>query len=328
MILPSRKGAKCNSGATALSQGSNIDTGFARRIAIGKTCMLPVAQILRFKLAGRLLQLGREMSAMAVPILRARTKDSAVSLQQPSQSPSFRDLLRSINKPDSGVQRPTSTTASQPATWSKSTLTVVRPGDTLSQICAAQLKKSGGEVSRREILDAVQRVAMVNEIADPNRIYTGQKLDLSLLTKYVSRQETPEARVVPENAKQWESLVENAIGTSSEFGLRKDPFTGRNKHHGGVDVLAPAGASISSLAAGSVIFAGWKPGYGNTVIIRHEDGLESLYGHLSKSLVHVGDQVASHTTIACVGSTGRSTGPHLHFEVRKNGQVLDPRRIV
>ena len=120
------------------------------------------------------------------------------------------------------------------------------------------------------------------------------------------------------------SLVEASTALSSAYGLRKDPFTGKLRQHSGIDLAAPAGAPIDAFEAGNVTFSGWKPGYGNTVIIRHEDGLESVYGHLSKSLVQVGDQVAARTPIACVGSRGHSTGPHLHFELRKDGKPLDP----
>jgi len=268
------------------------------------------------------------MSAMVVPVIRARTKEMAAPYKQTAQTASFQDLLVSMSKADSGILLPPPATASQPETWPQSTLTVVRQGDTLSEICSDQLKKLKGVVSQREIYAAVQRVAKLNNIADPNRINTGQKLDLSIPAQWVCRQEAPGTMAVTENAKQWKSLVEEAVGTSSEFGLRNDPFTGRKKQHAGVDVAAPGGASVSALTEGSVIFAGWKPGYGNTVILRHEDGLESVYGHLSKSLVQVGEQVANHAPIGCVGSTGRSTGPHLHFEVRKNGQLLNPRHVV
>lgn len=101
-------------------------------------------------------------------------------------------------------------------------------------------------------------------------------------------------------------------------------ITGRLEHHDGIDVTAPPGAPISAIEAGTVTFAGWKPGYGNTVVIRHEDGLESLYAHVSGSLVHIGQTVEARTPIASVGSSGRSTGPHLHFEVRRNGKAFDP----
>jgi murein DD-endopeptidase MepM/ murein hydrolase activator NlpD len=201
---------------------------------------------------------------------------------------------------------------------------VVQPGDCLSRICSKQLSEKGNAVSQREIYAAVKEVAKANHIADPNKIYTGQALDMSVLAPSASPTGTLKAVAVPEGPKQWQSLVTGAVSLSSGFGLRKDPFTGQVDRHDGIDVVAPAGAPVRAFAAGSVVFSGWKSGYGNTVVLRHGDGLESVYSHVSKSLVHVGEQVACHSPIGCVGSTGRSTGAHLHFEVRRNGKAVDP----
>ncbi len=115
---------------------------------------------------------------------------------------------------------------------------------------------------------------------------------------------------------------------TSGFGIRKDPFTGRPQFHTGIDIAAPTGTPIYPLKTGRVIFTGWKGGYGKMVIIRHVDGSETRYGHASKLLVKKGQFVTSSMPIAQVGSTGRSTGPHLHFEYRKDGHPLDPMRIV
>jgi murein DD-endopeptidase MepM/ murein hydrolase activator NlpD len=205
---------------------------------------------------------------------------------------------------------------------------LVHPGDCLSRICSAWLKARGGAATQRDIQSAVQDVAKANHLVDPDKIYSGQKLDMAVLASFGSRSTAhrPSTEQVP--SKPWESLVQGAVALSSGFGLRKDPFTGRVKQHDGLDVVAPSGAPISAVAEGSVTFSGWKSGYGNTVIIRHQDGLESVYGHLSRSLVHVGERVDSHTSIACVGSMGRSTGAHLHFEVRRNGKAVDPNTLL
>jgi murein DD-endopeptidase MepM/ murein hydrolase activator NlpD len=123
----------------------------------------------------------------------------------------------------------------------------------------------------------------------------------------------------------WSGLL-NASNArlSSGFGMRKDPFTGRPQHHNGIDVAAPMGTKIYPYASGTVIRAGWNGGYGRMVTIRHDDGTETRYGHTSKNLVEVGDKVTLGEPIAEVGSTGRSTGPHLHFEMRRNGKPVDP----
>lgn len=110
----------------------------------------------------------------------------------------------------------------------------------------------------------------------------------------------------------------------SPFGNRSDPFTHRLSFHPGVDLVAPTGTPILAAAGGRVVFAGEKSGYGNAVEIDHGNGLMTRYGHASRLLVRAGDLVLPRQTIANVGSTGRSTGPHLHFEVLVNGAPVDP----
>ncbi len=119
-------------------------------------------------------------------------------------------------------------------------------------------------------------------------------------------------------------LIDGDVALSSSYGLRRDPFTGRWQRHNGVDLAASAGSAVFPAKAGSVVSSGWEGGYGRMVVIRHDDGLETRYAHLSKSLVKAGDTVEAGQPIAEVGSTGRSTGPHLHFEVRRNGRAIDP----
>ncbi len=94
--------------------------------------------------------------------------------------------------------------------------------------------------------------------------------------------------------------------------------------HEGIDIAASTGAPIWAAAAGTVIHAGWLGGYGNLVVLDHGNGLATAYAHCSAILVGVGQTVAQGETIALVGSTGHSTGPHLHFEVRVNGVAVDP----
>lgn len=112
---------------------------------------------------------------------------------------------------------------------------------------------------------------------------------------------------------------------TSGFGARLDPFTGARANHTGVDVGAPEGTPIPAAMDGVVIAAGSRGGYGNAVEIRHADGSTTLYAHAAEVLVAPGDQVRAGEILATVGQTGRSTGPHLHLEVRKGGHFLDPR---
>ncbi|HJS89100.1 MAG TPA: M23 family metallopeptidase [Steroidobacteraceae bacterium] len=115
---------------------------------------------------------------------------------------------------------------------------------------------------------------------------------------------------------------------SSGFGDRVDPFTGGEEFHEGIDFAAPAGTLIRAVAAGIVTWAGPRGGYGNMVQIDHGNGYATRYGHSEKVLVHVGETVNRGDAIALVGDTGRSTGPHVHFEVLKNGHQVNPARFV
>ncbi|PAX51318.1 M23 family metallopeptidase [Brunnivagina elsteri] len=112
---------------------------------------------------------------------------------------------------------------------------------------------------------------------------------------------------------------------TSEFGWRKHPVTGDRRFHTGIDFGAALGTPIYAIAPGKVEFAGEKGGYGNTVIVNHGAGKSTLYGHASKLYVREGQQVVRGQMVAAVGSTGMSTGPHLHFEVRINGKPINPR---
>ncbi|MFN3163202.1 MAG: M23 family metallopeptidase [Pseudohongiellaceae bacterium] len=112
---------------------------------------------------------------------------------------------------------------------------------------------------------------------------------------------------------------------ASRFGQRPDPFTGRLSFHGGIDfTTGKAGADINTVAAGVVTWSGPRSGYGLMVEVNHGNGFTTRYAHAEKLLVEVGDVVKKGQDIALVGSTGRSTGPHVHFEVYKNGRVVDP----
>ncbi len=110
----------------------------------------------------------------------------------------------------------------------------------------------------------------------------------------------------------------------SNFGYRRDPFTHRIRHHDGVDISAPYGTRVLSAGKGVVKFAGREGDYGNLVVIDHGDGVETAYAHLSRIFVKVGQKVEKGEEIGQVGSTGRSTGPHLHFEVRVGGTPVNP----
>ena len=115
---------------------------------------------------------------------------------------------------------------------------------------------------------------------------------------------------------------------SSGFGYRIHPISHVKKMHTGQDIAASSGTTIHAAGPGVVISTGWRGGYGNTVIIDHGGGISTLYGHCSKIYAHSGQKVKAGESIAAVGSTGFSTGPHLHFEVRVNGSPVNPRKYL
>lgn len=122
------------------------------------------------------------------------------------------------------------------------------------------------------------------------------------------------------------SLIRPISGTlSSRFGSRSSV---RSSAHTGLDIAAPTGKSISAAASGRVTFSGWKGSYGNLVVITHSNGVQTYYGHCSKLYVSAGQTVSQGQSIAAVGSTGNSTGPHLHFEIRVNGVAYNPQNYV
>lgn len=138
----------------------------------------------------------------------------------------------------------------------------------------------------------------------------------------------PSVDTAPANAGQVAYQYPVAGRLSSGFGNRFHPIDKVLKFHAGLDLAVPLGTPVGAAAKGVVKFAGWDGGYGNLVIIQHPDGRETRYGHLSKILVAQDDNVSAGQQIALSGSTGKSTGPHVHFEVRENGQVVDPTKIL
>ena len=144
---------------------------------------------------------------------------------------------------------------------------------------------------------------------------------LRILDKLVSRQQLEDQQYVEGRPVTWGWV-------SSKYGYRSDPFNGRRAWHAGIDVAGRDGGDVISVAGGVVSFAGERHGYGNLVEINHGDGLVTRYGHAKSLAVKVGDVVEKGQLIAQMGSTGRSTGPHVHFEVIRNGRTEDPEKYM
>lgn len=119
------------------------------------------------------------------------------------------------------------------------------------------------------------------------------------------------------------------VVVTSPFGYRPDPFrTQRPEFHSGIDLVAKRGRVVNAAGPGRVVRVGWMGGCGRTVVIEHAGGYQTIYGHLGRILTRAGAEVDEHTPVGLVGSSGHSTGPHLHFEVRRRGRLVDPRKIV
>ena len=126
------------------------------------------------------------------------------------------------------------------------------------------------------------------------------------------------------------NLVYPLVGEriSSNFGNRKHPVLRYMKHHEGIDLAAPKGAAIRAVADGVVVYADPYEKYGNLIVIQHQRGMSTHYGHCDTMAVRPGQRVEAGRVIGTVGATGRVTGPHLHFEVRQSGEALDPLQLL
>ncbi len=187
-----------------------------------------------------------------------------------------------------------------------------------------------------------QRRSVSLEVAQLEEVSAAEEAQLERYIRERQREET-ERRAVAEEARRRAAqlagqllppaAVEGGPGTFSwpasgpitdPFGMRMHPITHQWLMHNGLDIGAPMGATITASASGKVIYAGWEGGYGNTIIIDHGGSTSTLYGHCSQLFVSDGQDVQGGQAIGAVGSTGNSTGPHLHFEIRINGVAVDP----
>jgi murein DD-endopeptidase MepM/ murein hydrolase activator NlpD len=134
---------------------------------------------------------------------------------------------------------------------------------------------------------------------------------------------------IEQEVKKQESFIKPTSGRiSSPFGYRTHPVTGSYTLHSGIDIAASSGTTVVASRNGKVVSAGYSGSYGNLIVISHGNGIETAYAHLSSINVRVGESVSQGQLIGKVGSTGRSTGPHLHFEVRVNGTAVNPSKYI
>jgi murein DD-endopeptidase MepM/ murein hydrolase activator NlpD len=189
-----------------------------------------------------------------------------------------------------------------------------------------------GGLGYQEIIEQQLKETYLNRDNDTTKIENPVTKSLQSLPVAPAKTQANPTSADDKNAYQYKDInrkvqpVESEI--SSDFGWRIDPIDGKTRFHNGIDFEVPANTPIKSFMAGEVVFSGWEKGYGYMIEIKHPNGYSSRYGHNSKLLVQKGDKVEAGTVIARSGSTGRSTGPHLHFEVRKGNLTLNPVRIL
>lgn len=165
---------------------------------------------------------------------------------------------------------------------------------------------------------SADKVAMANSLTENQSLTAGR-------TVFVAGAKMDRIALLEINGDLFKNPLHSSYYISSRFGWRVSPFdSSKRTYHGGIDMACPTGTPIYAASEGTVITAGWSNVYGNYVIVSHHSGYKTLYGHMSSILVTKGQYVYTTTKIGKVGSTGQSTGPHLHFTVYKNGNSIDP----
>jgi len=187
----------------------------------------------------------------------------------------------------------------------------------IHKVCAGESVQSIGKKYSIDVIDILD----VNDL-DTETLSVGQDLFIpgAKLDKNVLRQAMGDTFINP--------LKTGSYRLTSRCGWRADPFTGVKQYHPGIDMAITQGTSIYAALSGKVVACGWSNVYGNYAIIDHGNGYQSLYGHMQKKLCTLNQEVSTGTKIGLVGSTGYSTGPHLHFTVYKNGKVVDPLTLI
>jgi len=183
-----------------------------------------------------------------------------------------------------------------------------------------ELPAQGGPVSS-ENLQSVSVPDFMQQLEELSNQLDSRSEQLSVLETMMMSNKL-QKKVIPKGrpiSKGW---------MSSYYGMRNDPFSGKREHHKGIDFAGKEGSSVNVVAAGVVTWASERSGYGNLVEVNHGNGFTTRYGHNKTITVKVGDKVAKGDKLALMGSTGRSTGPHVHFEVLKNGRNVNPTKYV
>jgi peptidoglycan hydrolase FlgJ len=197
----------------------------------------------------------------------------------------------------------------------------------LRQMFLSQYIADNGGLGYREIIEQQIKAHYFNDdIKNSDNNTTSSPKSLPVSTLHTKAATSATSATSPTLMENISSPVTGPI--SSDYGWRKDPIDGLTRFHTGVDFDVPSKTPVKSFMEGDVTFSGWEQGYGYLVEIKHPNGMVSRYGHNSELKVKEGDHIDSGAVIALSGSSGRSTGPHLHFELRKGEFSLNPEKII
>jgi murein DD-endopeptidase MepM/ murein hydrolase activator NlpD len=265
-----------------------------------------------------------------IPISNQERNTSTSSTVPNQPTSKFQNFLSAATKVENG--KTIRTEQDQPPVNKSYT---VLAGDTLSEIVATESKKLGLNPSSCDLYTMVNQIAGLNHLTNADAILPGQEFDLTTIGQPISG---PAPRSISEpmtvtrnvDAPRLETRFQSPVNgrISSQFGMRNHPILGEMLHHDGIDISRPTGTPVKPLTSGVVTFSGNNGGYGQMVEIDHGNGLTSRYAHLSKLLVHKGEQISPEQTIGQVGQTGRTTGPHLHLEILRQNSPIDPLAVL
>jgi murein DD-endopeptidase MepM/ murein hydrolase activator NlpD len=192
----------------------------------------------------------------------------------------------------------------------------------------AAIKKAEAEFKR--LLSFGSREKILENVDSKITVQDASSLDMDILKDQIENTVETVEEIKAYLKEQKNIFMATPMGwpsegrITSEFGNRIHPIRGRQEFHSAIDIAAPAGTPIRATADGVVIFAGWRGGYGNLVLIEHGFGYQTLYAHNKKNIVKEGQKVKRGDIIAYIGATGSATGPHVSYEVRLNGRAVNP----
>ena len=210
--------------------------------------------------------------------------------------------------------------------------------DTVSRITTENIEELRKNIKKINGTIAVLGLSEKNLVAKANK-YSNPLVGAAFSPLEIERELDPKYQKLADNLELWNGLAKlnhilplgapvSRVRITSNFGMRNDPFTGKPKKHRGIDFAGKIGTELMAVAPGRVVSAGERVGYGTTVEIDHGLGFSTLYAHLSQITVSRGDWVRPGTVVGLGGSSGRSTGPHLHYEIRYKGAPFDPTKFV